>query len=72
MLGPYIGVAPALLVALTGYGQEQDRRKAEAAGFDDAALWQESAGEVGPLLEQLATRLARDWLSDSAEPEGGR
>ena len=28
--------------------------------------------EAGPLLEQLATRLARDWLSDSAEPEGGR
>jgi glycerate kinase len=28
--------------------------------------------EAGPLLEQLAARLARDWLSDSAEPEGGR
>jgi CheY-like chemotaxis protein len=24
----------ALLVALTGYGQEEDRRRAEAAGFD--------------------------------------
>jgi PAS domain S-box-containing protein len=28
------GLADALMVALTGYGQEEDRRRAEAAGFD--------------------------------------
>jgi PAS domain S-box-containing protein len=28
------GMSAALLVALTGYGQEEDRRRAEAAGFD--------------------------------------
>jgi PAS domain S-box-containing protein len=28
------GLDSALLVALTGYGQEEDRRRAEAAGFD--------------------------------------
>jgi CheY-like chemotaxis protein len=28
------GLADILLVALTGYAQEEDRRRAEAAGFD--------------------------------------
>jgi CheY-like chemotaxis protein len=28
------GAGPALLVAMTGYGQEEDRRKTREAGFD--------------------------------------
>jgi CheY-like chemotaxis protein len=29
-----VGLTEALVVALTGYGQEEDRRRAEQAGFD--------------------------------------
>jgi CheY-like chemotaxis protein len=34
-LGEQAGRQGLRLVAVTGYGQEEDRRKAEAAGFDD-------------------------------------
>jgi PAS domain S-box-containing protein len=34
-LGEQAGRQGLLLVAVTGYGQEEDRRKAQAAGFDD-------------------------------------
>ena len=34
-LGEQAGRQGLRLVAVTGYGQEEDRRKAQAAGFDD-------------------------------------
>ena len=34
-LGEQVGRQGLRLVAVTGYGQEEDRRKAQAAGFDD-------------------------------------
>jgi PAS domain S-box-containing protein len=44
--------AQALLIAITGYGQEQDRHKAFAAGFDQHLVKPVDAGMLGKLLEQ--------------------
>jgi PAS domain S-box-containing protein len=44
--------AQALLIAITGYGQEQDRHKAFAAGFDRHLVKPVDAGMLGKLLEQ--------------------
>jgi CheY-like chemotaxis protein len=43
---------PPVLVALTGWGQEEDRRKAEAAGFD--------AHLVKPVDHDTLTKLIAD------------
>jgi CheY-like chemotaxis protein len=34
-LRAYEGQAPLRLIALTGYGQDEDRRRSMAAGFDE-------------------------------------
>ncbi|MEH6435419.1 hybrid sensor histidine kinase/response regulator [Massilia sp. DD77] len=44
----------ALLVAVTGYGQEQDRRASAAAGFDHHLVKPVDMASLGRILEQAA------------------
>ncbi|MEJ0053250.1 MAG: response regulator [bacterium] len=44
---------PFLLIALTGYGQEGDKEKAEAAGFDHHLTKPIGLSELLPLLEGI-------------------
>ena len=46
----------ALLVAVTGYGQAQDRRASAAAGFDHHLVKPVDMASLGRILEQAATR----------------
>ena len=47
------GLGDAVLVALTGWGQEGDRRKAEEAGFDHHLVKPVGLQELQPLLAGL-------------------
>jgi CheY-like chemotaxis protein len=53
-------VADVLLVALTGYGQEEDRRKSLAAGFDEHLV-------KPPAREQIERLLLRNGRMESAK-----
>ena len=51
----------ALLIALTGYGQQNDRQQAKEAGFD--------AHLVKPAEPHVLTRLIAEWsMADPGEP----
>jgi CheY-like chemotaxis protein len=54
------GLENALLVALTGFGQESDRRRAREAGFDEFL--------VKPALPEVVSTLARRVRSPGASP----
>jgi CheY-like chemotaxis protein len=45
-----------MLVAVTGYGQDEDRQKSAAAGFDRHLLKPIDFAELGMLLNDLAAR----------------
>jgi PAS domain S-box-containing protein len=47
------GLEDAMLVALTGFGQEEDRRRAEAAGFDLHWVKPAQAEELQSLLSEV-------------------
>ncbi len=47
-----------LLVAVTGWGQEEDRRRATAAGFDHHCVKPIDLDSLGPLLARCALRVA--------------
>jgi two-component system, chemotaxis family, CheB/CheR fusion protein len=49
------GLGEALIVALTGYGQEEDRRQAEGAGFDAHLV---KPADLGAIRELLAAAQA--------------
>jgi CheY-like chemotaxis protein len=51
MLRARSATAGALLIALTGYGQEQDRERAMAAGFDHFLVKPVDAGAMLDLIE---------------------
>jgi CheY-like chemotaxis protein len=52
--------ADAVLVALTGYGQSENRRQAEQAGFDHYLVKPASMEQVGDILAQArASKVAR-------------
>jgi CheY-like chemotaxis protein len=53
-------VANALLVAVTGYGQEEDRRQCTAAGFDRHLTKPVGQSELRSLLSDLPPTFARD------------
>jgi two-component system CheB/CheR fusion protein len=46
--------APVCLIAVTGYGQEEDRRRSAAAGFDHHLVKPVDLGELQELLASLA------------------
>jgi CheY-like chemotaxis protein len=50
------GVAHARIVALTGYGQEKDRRRAEEAGFDGYLVKPADPAALQRLLSSLSRR----------------
>ncbi|MFL6674118.1 MAG: ATP-binding protein [Massilia sp.] len=53
-------MSDAVLVALTGYGQSENRRQAEQAGFDHYLVKPASMDQVGAILAQArADKLAR-------------
>ena len=54
------GVAPRLLVALSGYGEERDRRRSRQAGFDTHLV-----KPIEP--EVLRTTLASVWARGSSD-----
>ena len=62
MLAEHVRAAPwgrnAVLVAVTGWGQEQDRQRAVAAGFDRHLVKPISAETVENLLQTLARKTA--------------
>jgi CheY-like chemotaxis protein len=43
------------VVALTGWGQEEDRRKSQAAGFDHHLVKPVEMGQLAQLIERLDT-----------------
>jgi len=51
-----LGSATPLLIALTGYGQEEDRRRSEEAGFASHVVKPVDARKLVRLLDQLAER----------------
>lgn len=61
-------VARPEVVALTGYGQEEDRRKAFAAGFDKHLVKPTSVDELKRLLLEVASRRGN---SDEATATAG-
>ena len=50
-----VGLQKTLLVAVTGYGQEEDRRRAEAAGFDAHLVKPADLAVLQRLLASQAT-----------------
>jgi PAS domain S-box-containing protein len=50
------GLEDVMLVAVTGYGQDEDRQKSAAAGFDRHLLKPIDFAELGMLLNDLAAR----------------
>jgi len=56
MLRARSATAGALLIALTGYGQEQDRERAMAAGFDHFLVKPVDAGAMLDLIEMDSAR----------------
>jgi PAS domain S-box-containing protein len=52
------GMADALLVALTGWGAEQDRRRSEEAGFDAHLTKPAELDKIQALLDRAASRRA--------------
>ena len=55
-----------VLVALTGYGQEQDRLRSREAGFDEHLVKPASIDDLQRVLAM--TRPIRDWIGRSATP----
>jgi CheY-like chemotaxis protein len=51
-----LGSAPVTLVALTGWGQDEDRRAAEGAGFDHHFTKPVDPDALEQLLQQLSRR----------------
>jgi PAS domain S-box-containing protein len=51
--------ANALLIAVTGYGQESDRREALEAGFDHHMVKPVNSGELRALLARVSARKAK-------------
>ncbi|WP_437899610.1 PAS domain S-box protein [Sorangium sp. So ce124] len=49
-------VAPSLMIALTGYGQERDQRRVREAGFDMHFIKPIDPGSLQSLLASVATR----------------
>jgi CheY-like chemotaxis protein len=59
------GTARALLIAVTGYGQESDRRHAIACGFDDHLVKPVDIGKLAVLLSGID---GRQPAADDREP----
>ncbi|MGE0758697.1 MAG: response regulator, partial [Pirellulaceae bacterium] len=53
--------SPLLLVALTGYGSDEDRRRSQLAGFDEHLI-------KPPALESLQQLLAHPVLAAASQP----
>jgi signal transduction histidine kinase len=49
-----------MLIAMTGWGQEEDRRRSQAAGFDHHLVKPADADALQALLSSVAVRLASD------------
>ena len=60
----------AVLIALTGWGQEQDKQAAKAAGFDEHLTKPVDPEAVERILDQLLSRAPHepgaDGMADSA------
>jgi signal transduction histidine kinase/ActR/RegA family two-component response regulator len=56
------------LVALTGWGQEEDRRRSERTGFDDHMV---KPVDAAALLKSLAGRPTTDRVSEAENPPAG-
>jgi CheY-like chemotaxis protein len=62
--------AAALLIALTGYGQENDKRRAQTAGFDVHLVKPADPGALADLIE--SHRQTRGTMEAGALTAGGR
>jgi CheY-like chemotaxis protein len=58
----------AVLVALTGWGQEEDRRKSSEAGFDAHLVKPVDHGQLMAMLAQLRRDAAERVVPESGEP----
>ena len=56
------------LVAITGYGQEHDRRRSAAAGFDDHLVKPIALERVSNAIERLVARPETRTASAAGEP----
>lgn len=59
------GTRPILLVAVTGYGQEEDRQHAREAGFDRHVVKPADPGEIQRLLETWASQSLRQQTENT-------
>ncbi len=50
------GASPLLIIALTGWGHPEDRKRSEAAGFDHHLVKPVLPSEIHGLLSQFASR----------------
>ena len=70
-----IRATPALkeivIVALTGYGQEEDRRRAKEAGFDYHVTKPASVAGLREILARRGTPLSRERLALQATGDSG-
>jgi len=53
-----LGLRDTLLIAMTGYGQEEDRRRSQGAGFNAHLVKPVDFGELQALLERFASTAA--------------
>jgi signal transduction histidine kinase len=53
-----LGLCDTLLIAMTGYGQEEDRRRSQVAGFNAHLVKPVDFGELQALLERFAPAAA--------------
>ncbi len=54
-----LGLRDTLLIAMTGYGQEEDKRRSRQAGFNEHLVKPVDFGELKALLERFAPAAAR-------------
>jgi len=52
--------AHAVLIAVTGYGREEDRAASKAAGFDFHFVKPVDSGDLAPLLGEIACSRRRE------------
>ena len=63
------GLVHALIVAMTGYGLERDRRRSQEAGFDTHMVKPVPPGE---LMRLIANHAGASTRADVGRPEPGR
>jgi CheY-like chemotaxis protein len=60
-----LGLTEVLLVAMTGYGQDEDRRRSQIAGFNSHLVKPVDLERLNALLEHWQQTMSRENRSES-------